>query len=589
MRFRSLLSLTFATVLASSATAQDGLTLYQGFSGTTALMVDGGGATFHDWVGATAPGLSVYVMPNGDLMRTRNLTSGVSGAGGGLERITWDGNVLWQYEMFSPTLIPHHDIAVLPNGNVLMIVSEVLGSAEAIAQGRNPATAGASFMPDKIIEVQETGPTTGAIVWEWRIWDHMVQDFDPLRPNFGVVADHPELFDLNFPNVNTSDWTHLNGIDYNAELDQIAFSTPTLNQIFIIDHSTTTAEAAGHTGGNSGKGGDLLYRWGDPESYDRGVPLDQKLFGVHDVQWIPRGRPGAGNLLCYNNGNSRPTGNWSSIDEIVPPIDALGNYTIGAGLPFGPSTLAWTYSDIGNFHSNIMGGCQRLTNGNTLVCEATAGRLFEVTDLGATTWNYVNPAPGNNWVFKARRYPETVTGVSFCFGDGGTEPGCTVCPCSNDSAAGSQSGCLNSAGSAAQLNASGLPSMSADSLRFELVGGNPTALCVLLSADNRLPNNISNPCFGLNSGVQSSALDGLRCVGGNVLRHGARTIDGTGTVGMTGPGWGTPDGPAGGLISHGGFLVGQSRNFQAYYRENSLLGCGTGLNTSNGVGLVFLP
>jgi len=589
MHLRSFISLAALSAFASPAFAQEGVTLFQGFTGTTALMVDGLGATTHSWLGTTTPGLSVYVMPNGDLMRTRNLTTGLAGAGGGIERISWDGVISWQYENFSPTLIPHHDIAVLPNGNVLMIVGEVLGSAEAVAQGREPITAGTTFTVDKIIEVQQTGPTTGAIVWEWHIWDHLVQDFDALLPNFGVVGDHPELFNLNYPAINTSDWTHLNGIDYNAELDQIAFSTPTLNQIFIIDHSTTTAEAMGHTAGNSGKGGDLLYRYGNPESYDRGTALDKVIFGVHDVQWIPRGRPGAGNLLFFNNGAGRPTGDWSSVDEIVTPVDALGNYSITPGLAFGPTSLEWTYSDIGNFFSQIMSGCQRLPNGNTLVCEATAGRLFEVTDVGATTWNYVHVALGLNWVFKARRYPETVTGVSYCYGDGGAEPGCTSCPCSNDATPGTHGGCLNSAGSSAQLLASGLPSMSGDTLRFEAQGGNPSSFSVLASADNRLPNNSGNGCFGLDSGVQSVDHDGLRCVGGGFRRHGCRAFDANGAIGTTNAGWGGTDAPAIGLIARGAFSAGQTRNYQLFYRENGALGCGTGLNTTNAVGLTFLP
>ncbi len=589
MHLRSLISLGALSALALPAFAQDGLTLYQGFSGTTALMVDGLGATSHSWMVSEGPGLSVYVMPNGDLMRTRKLTTGLAGAGGGIERVSWDGVVSWQYEHFSPTLIPHHDIAVLPNGNVLMLIGVVLGDVEAISQGRDPSTAGATFTVDKIIEVQQTGPTTGAVVWEWDVWDHLIQDFDSMLPNFGVVADHPELFNLNYPAVNTSDWTHFNGIDYNAELDQIAFSTPTLDQIFIIDHSTTTAEAAGHTGGNSGKGGDILYRYGNPESYDRGTALDKKIFGAHDIQWIPRGRPGAGNLLFFNNGQGRPTGNWSSVDEIVPPMDAMGNYTIMPGMAFGPSTLEWSYDDIGNFYSAIMSGCQRLPNGNTLVCEATAGRLFEVTDLGATTWNYVNPAPGNNWIFKARRYPETVTGHSYCYGDGGTEPGCTLCPCSNDAAVGTHGGCLNSAGSSGMLHASGLPSVSADTLRFEAQGGNPSAFSVLTSGDDRLPNNMANACFGLDSGVQSMSLDGLRCVGANTRRHGGRAFDASGAIGTTNAGWGGIDPPMVGLIAQGGYVAGQTRNYQLFYREDAALSCGTGLNTTNAVSLTFLP
>ena len=60
-------------------------------------------------------------------------------------------------------------------------------------------------------------------------------------------------------------------------LDQIVLSNHNLSEIWIIDHSTTTLEAASHSGGNSGKGGDLLYRWGNPQAYDQGTGADQLL------------------------------------------------------------------------------------------------------------------------------------------------------------------------------------------------------------------------------------------------------------------------------------------------------------------------
>ena len=99
-----------------------------------------------------------------------------------------------------------------------------------------------------------------------------------------------------------ADWTHFNSVDYNPELDQIVVSPREFGELWVIDRSTTIEEAAGRTGGNSGKGGSLLYRWGNPAAYKSGSRADQKLFYQHDPKWIPPGLPGAGNILVFNNG-----------------------------------------------------------------------------------------------------------------------------------------------------------------------------------------------------------------------------------------------------------------------------------------------
>ena len=164
------------------------------------------------------------------------------------------------------------------------------GRAEAIAAGRNPAlVTGPTFFPDHIIEVEQTGPTTGDIVWEWHVWDHLIQDFDNTKANFGDVAAHPELVDINYPATNSADWNHANSVDHDAENDWIVISANFQDEFWIVDKSTTTAEAAGHIGGDHGQGGDLLYRWGNPESYRAGTGADKQLFRQHGVKFIEPG------------------------------------------------------------------------------------------------------------------------------------------------------------------------------------------------------------------------------------------------------------------------------------------------------------
>jgi hypothetical protein len=189
------------------------------------------------------------------------------------------------------------------------------------------------------------------------------------------------------------DWMHVNAVAYNAELDQVALSSPNFHEIWIIDHGTTTEEAKGHMGGRWGKGGDLLYRWGNPRAYRNGTNLDQRLFGQHNIQWIPKGMPGEGHLLVFNNGAGRKPVEYSSVDEFVPPTDRDGNYTRDKAGVFGPANALWSYSapNKKDFYSWFISGAQRLANGNTLINAGAVGIVFEVTPDRETVWRFSNP------------------------------------------------------------------------------------------------------------------------------------------------------------------------------------------------------
>ena len=163
----------------------------------------------------------------------------------------------------------------------------------------------------------------------------------------------------------------------------------------------------------------------------------------------------------------------------------------------------------------------------------------------------------------------------FCFGDGSG----TACPCGNISHLGERRRCRNSTGKGARLDASGQPDVGADTLRFPLDGGPPFSFAFLISGGVALP--MSSPGAGLLDA------DGLRCVGGGLTRHGARSTDSAGTIGVTTPGWGPPNGPPGGLAAQGGFVPGQSRYFQVLVRDDITQVCGTGGNRSNGVKITF--
>ncbi|MEM7040319.1 MAG: T9SS type A sorting domain-containing protein, partial [Bacteroidota bacterium] len=186
--------------------------------------------------------------------------------------------------------------------------------------------------------------------------------------------------------------------------------------IYIIDHSPSTEEAAGPAG-------DFLYRWGNPQAYQRGDSADQVFFGQHDVQWIPEGHLDAGKLLVFNNGRWQETPH-SSVVMLDPPLDSAGHYSLAETAPYGPDSADWTYTapEKTDFYAYLTSSAQRLPNNNILVCEGPLGRLFEITPKGEEVWRYVSPATDtgvvqqgvrprplsfaiSNFMFRTRRYP----------------------------------------------------------------------------------------------------------------------------------------------------------------------------------------
>ena len=363
--------------------------LYSPLKSTETYLMKTDGTTVFTWQSAYTPGNAVYLLNNGNILRTGNIRSEVfdaGGAGGIVQEIAPDSSIVWEYKYANAQVQLHHDIAQLPNGNILMIAWELKTEAEAIAAGRNPDLLGAGELwPDHVIEVN---PATKQIVWEWHVWDHLVQEYDASKSNYGVVAEEPGLINLNFTARQASaDWTHINAIDYNAALDQILLSVHGFNEVWIIDHSISSEEAAG-TAGN------LLYRWGNPQAYGAGSAEDQQFFGQHNAQWILNGYPGADNILVFNNGNKRIR-KYSSVDEIVPPLNADGSYSMDSGIVFGPDAPIWSYTaEIRNdFYADSISSAQRLSNGNTLICNGPAGLFFEVTTYGETVWQYDYGSP----------------------------------------------------------------------------------------------------------------------------------------------------------------------------------------------------
>jgi hypothetical protein len=433
-------------VVVDSPKAFPGYTLIFPLLSTKTYLVDMQGRLVRTWDSKYAPGQEAYLLENGHLLRPAKLQEGealFAGAGGGgrVQEFTWEGQLVWDYLFHNEKQIQHHAICRMPNGNVLMLVWERKSAKQAIQAGARPDLAGTGeSLVDAVYEIAPVGKTGGKVVWQWHVWDHLVQDQDKSKDNYGDVAAHPERIDVNFArdpqgflanfarSQNAArkkdqpkgvkndaldklkgigyigagggkrfagffpDWTHVNSVAYHAKLDQILLSSREFSEIWVIDHSTTTAEAAGHAGGRGGKGGDLLYRWGNPRAYRAGTKADQKLFHQHDVHWITEGLPGAGHILLFNNGGW-PERGFSSVDEIVPLMDGQGRYAHEPEKRFGPDKALWSYTGPNKkeFFAAFMSGAQRLPNGNTLIATGFGGTIIEVTPASEIVWKYIVP------------------------------------------------------------------------------------------------------------------------------------------------------------------------------------------------------
>lgn len=465
--------------------ASPGYVLYSPLRSTTTYLVDNAGQVVHEWPSAYGPG-ALYLLEDGSLLRCSRLVDPPFFHGGGiygrLERLAPDGTVTWSYELANDQRMLHHDVDVLPNGNILAIAWERIDAEDALRRGRHPEALHREegLWPDLLVEIRPTLPEGGEVVWEWRAWDHVVQDLDRRLLAFGQVAEHPGRFDINGehrdePPLSAEalarqedleeqmralgyvggddsdedrdrrqrpDWFHTNAVDHHAEHDLIVLSSPNWDELWVIDHSTTTAEAATDSGGRWGQGGEILWRWGHPRRYGAGSDDDRRLFAQHDPQWLDGSNAGAApgaagaaaasglRLTVFNNGGERPGGDRSSVDEIVLPFDPARGFLRDEGAAFGPAAPEWTYEEAGRFYSGFISGAQRLPNGNTLICQGAAGRIFEVTRDGRIVWEYRNPHTGDapapkgvggvppNALFRATRYAPEHPGILALLGGG---------------------------------------------------------------------------------------------------------------------------------------------------------------------------
>ncbi|MFC1494303.1 aryl-sulfate sulfotransferase [Thermodesulfobacteriota bacterium] len=330
----------------------------------TTYLIDMEGNVVHKWESEYTPGSYAMLLPNGNLLRAGTMKkkpAAIGGAGGIVQEIDWNGKVVWEYRMNTPTEIHHHCFARMPSGNTLIMGWEAKSIEEVIAKGRDPKTIPISvydmdqyhneFWVDFVREVDKKGNT----VWEYHIWDN--------------IGTGPHQFDINYilpekigPNYAGFDWSHFNSVEYIPEKDMALLNSRNFSEFYLIDYKTKK----------------MVYRWGNPSAYGQGKKPswydngDQKVFGSHSATYVGKDR-----FMVFNNGSERAEGNRSSIVIVNRKTNEI----------------VWEYHPImpQSFYSFRQGSAQMLPNGNIQVTSTNSGHLFEVTEDKKVVWDYVSP------------------------------------------------------------------------------------------------------------------------------------------------------------------------------------------------------
>jgi len=252
-----------------------------------------------------------------------------------------------------------------------------------------------------------------SLTWVWWTRDHFVQDLNSSIANYGNVSANPQLMNANYIVTNTigpdagsflencmgAMDSHINGIDYHSGFDQIMFTSWMRSEAYVIERPKTTAQGAAHTGGVYGKGGDLLYRWGNPAAYDRGTADDATIHQAHSPKWIPDGYTGGGNMMVFEN-NMWQLNQPAKAKEWKPPVLPNGSFPpLGPDDTYGPATAEWEYADHSTRNSSsLFGTVERLPNGNTLMVSNKIGDVGDTPSI-QDNLHFMEVTPEGKWVW----------------------------------------------------------------------------------------------------------------------------------------------------------------------------------------------
>ncbi|MEO8098805.1 MAG: aryl-sulfate sulfotransferase [Acidobacteriota bacterium] len=402
------------TTIYDPAKTWNGYTVLSPLGGDTAIVIDMNGKVVKRWEGYnSSAGGPVRVLPGGFVI-------GAAGANAGkqesLALIARDfaGKELWRFDHNEQITAPagptwalrqHHDWQRddFPAGyyapGATPVASPNAATKTLVLTHTNhtrPAIAGETLLEDdRLIELGADGKVT----WEWVVGDH-IEDFrfdnDARVAIRGGAAAGRGAFD----------WFHMNSATYvgpNHWFDQGDKRFAPENVVISSREASLIAIVA--------RDGKIVWQIGPDYGATPELRAIRQVIGQHNAHFIPKGLPGAGNLMVFDNGGASVYGRPSATSLTGRGIYARATSRI---LEIDPVSLqlVWSYTAPAFFATNIS-GAQRLLNGNTLITEGPDGRLFEVTKEGAIVWEYVYPVFGagkarvTNSVYRAYRVPYT--------------------------------------------------------------------------------------------------------------------------------------------------------------------------------------
>ena len=397
------------TTIYEPARAWNGYTVLSPLQTQAVLVIDMNGNVVKRWEGLNnSAGGPARVLPGGILIsasgaRPPNQES--------LELVQqdFDGKVIWQFSHNEQiktgegstiwSARQHHDWQreSLPAGYYSPESAPVVeGTSTLILTHTNrmqPKVADVMLEDDRLVEVSWKGD----LLWEWVASDHI--DELGFAPDARKAIKAAQSFNKA---RGSFDWLHINSAHYvgpNRWFDQgdMRFAP---NNVIISSREASLLAVVG-------RDGKIVWRLGPDFSESKELRAIRQIIGQHHAHIIPKGLPGAGNLLVFDNGGSSGYGFAS---PIAP--DGVGAFARSTSrvVEINPVTLelVWSYTNPRFFSTNIS-SAQRLPNGNTLITAGAGGRMFEVTTQGAIVWEYMYPlfsgANASNAVYRAYRIP----------------------------------------------------------------------------------------------------------------------------------------------------------------------------------------